>query len=50
MSGEIGKLTSVDFTWFLDTTHGADYFRRWHRLRVEERLALGAQGLPPLRS
>jgi predicted dehydrogenase len=34
MSGEIGKLTSVDFTWFLDTTHGADYFRRWHRLRA----------------
>ena len=33
MSGEIGKLTSVDLTWFLDTTHGADYFRRWHRLR-----------------
>ena len=33
MGGEIGKITSVDFTWFLDTTHGADYFRRWHRLR-----------------
>jgi predicted dehydrogenase len=33
MSGEIGQITSVDFTWFLDTTHGADYFRRWHRLR-----------------
>jgi predicted dehydrogenase len=35
MSGEIGKLTSVDLTWFLDTTHGADYFRRWHRLRAK---------------
>jgi predicted dehydrogenase len=33
MSGEIGKITSVDFSWFLDTSHGADYFRRWHRLR-----------------
>jgi predicted dehydrogenase len=33
MSGEIGTITSVDFTWFLDTSHGADYFRRWHRLR-----------------
>ncbi len=32
-SGEIGKVTSVDFSWYLDTTHGADYFRRWHRLR-----------------
>jgi predicted dehydrogenase len=31
-SGEIGKLTSVDFHWYLDTSHGADYFRRWHRL------------------
>ena len=34
MSGEIGKITSVDFSWFLDTRHGADYFRRWHRLRA----------------
>lgn len=27
----IGEILSVDFEWFLDTTHGADYFRRWHR-------------------
>ena len=32
-SGEIGKVTSVDFAWYLDTSHGADYFRRWHRLK-----------------
>lgn len=31
-TGEIGTLTSVDFHWYLDTSHGADYFRRWHRL------------------
>lgn len=31
--GKIGKLTSVDFHWYLDVYHGADYFRRWHRLR-----------------
>jgi predicted dehydrogenase len=31
-AGEIGELTSVDFHWYLDTRHGADYFRRWHRL------------------
>lgn len=31
-SGEIGKVTSVDFSWYLDVRHGADYFRRWHRL------------------
>ena len=23
---------SVHFEWLLDTVHGADYFRRWHRL------------------
>ncbi|MER5433506.1 Gfo/Idh/MocA family oxidoreductase [Streptomyces sp. NPDC002588] len=30
-SGEIGRVTSVHFEWLLDTAHGADYFRRWHR-------------------
>ena len=29
--GEIGEVTSVHFEWVLDTMHGADYFRRWHR-------------------
>ncbi|TDD14239.1 Gfo/Idh/MocA family protein [Nonomuraea diastatica] len=28
---EIGEVTSVTFEWCLDTVHGADYFRRWHR-------------------
>jgi len=32
-AGTIGKITSVDFHWYLDIHHGADYFRRWHRLR-----------------
>ncbi len=31
MSGVIGGIVSVDFHWLLDTRHGADYFRRWHR-------------------
>ncbi len=31
MSGAIGRVLSVDFHWLLDTSHGADYFRRWHR-------------------
>jgi predicted dehydrogenase len=31
-AGEIGEITSVDFHWYLDIHHGADYFRRWHRL------------------
>ena len=34
LSGAVGRITSVDFSWYLDTTHGADYFRRWHRLRA----------------
>ena len=31
MSGVIGDVKSVHFEWLLDTKHGADYFRRWHR-------------------
>jgi predicted dehydrogenase len=31
MSGGIGEITAVDFRWYLDRVHGADYFRRWHR-------------------
>ena len=33
MSGAIGRPLSIDFHWLLDTRHGADYFRRWHRRR-----------------
>lgn len=32
-SGVIGDVLSVDFHWYLDRDHGADYFRRWHRRR-----------------
>jgi predicted dehydrogenase len=31
LQGAIGDVASVDFEWLLDTLHGADYFRRWHR-------------------
>jgi predicted dehydrogenase len=31
MDGVIGKVNSVHFEWLLNTMHGADYFRRWHR-------------------
>lgn len=34
MSGLIGNVISVDFHWMLNTSHGADYFRRWHRNKV----------------
>lgn len=30
-SGAIGEVFSVHFEWLLNTRHGADYFRRWHR-------------------
>jgi len=29
-AGEIGEITSANLNWYLDTSHGADYFRRWH--------------------
>ncbi|TVR17241.1 MAG: gfo/Idh/MocA family oxidoreductase, partial [Planctomycetota bacterium] len=29
--GVIGEVKSVHFEWLLNTKHGADYFRRWHR-------------------
>uniref|UniRef100_UPI0040477A5B Gfo/Idh/MocA family protein n=1 Tax=Mariniflexile sp. TaxID=1979402 RepID=UPI0040477A5B len=34
-SKEIGDLISVDLNWYLNTFHGADYFRRWHGLRSQ---------------
>lgn len=30
-AGTIGEVFSVHFEWLLNTEHGADYFRRWHR-------------------
>src|SRR5262249_7714212 len=34
MEGVVGRPLCVDFSWVLDTRHGADYFRRWHRERA----------------
>jgi hypothetical protein len=34
MDGVIGDIFSVHFEWLLDTVHGADYFRRWHRNKI----------------
>lgn len=31
--GILGDILSVHYEWLLDTNHGADYFRRWHRER-----------------
>jgi predicted dehydrogenase len=33
MDKAIGDVLSVDFHEYLDTSHGADYFRRWHHLK-----------------
>ncbi len=31
MQNIIGDITQVHFEWYLNTSHGADYFIRWHR-------------------
>ncbi|HMU47156.1 MAG TPA: Gfo/Idh/MocA family oxidoreductase [Chitinophagaceae bacterium] len=31
----VGKITSVDFHWYLNVYHGADYFRRWHSIMAK---------------
>ena len=32
--GAIGKPFQVHFEWLLNTTHGADYYRRWHSCKL----------------
>jgi len=34
MDGLIGEVCSIHFEWLLNTQHGADYFRRWHRNKL----------------
>jgi predicted dehydrogenase len=34
MDGLAGDIFSVHFEWLLNTQHGADYFRRWHRNKL----------------
>ncbi len=31
----VGKITSVDFHWYLNVYHGASYFRRWHGITAK---------------
>ncbi|MCC3355906.1 Gfo/Idh/MocA family protein [Bacillus sp. REN16] len=33
LEGKIGRVTSVDLNWYVDTFHGASYFKRWNRKR-----------------
>lgn len=35
MDNRIGRITSVDFHWYLNVFHGASYFRRWHGIRAK---------------
>lgn len=34
MNDTIGEVYSVHFEWLLNTIHGADYYRRWHRNKL----------------
>lgn len=33
LEGKLGKITSVDLNWYIDTYHGSSYFQRWNRHR-----------------
>ncbi len=33
LEGKVGRVTSVDLNWYVDTYHGASYFKRWNRKR-----------------
>lgn len=34
MDGLVGDILSVNYEYLLDTSHGADYYRRWHRQKA----------------
>ena len=33
--GRLGRITSVDLNWYIDTYHGSSYFQRWNRKREQ---------------
>lgn len=33
IEGKVGRITSVDLNWYVDTFHGPSYFKRWNRIR-----------------
>ncbi|MCS7462919.1 Gfo/Idh/MocA family oxidoreductase [Paenibacillus doosanensis] len=33
LEGKVGRVTSVDLNWYIDTYHGSSYFKRWNRMR-----------------
>jgi len=34
LDGKLGRITSVDLNWYIDTYHGSSYFMRWNRMRA----------------
>ena len=34
LEGKVGRVTSVDLNWYIDTYHGSSYFQRWNRNRA----------------
>lgn len=34
VNNRVGRITSVNFDWFLNVYHGASYFRRWHGIKA----------------
>ena len=33
LEGKVGRITSIDLNWYIDTYHGSSYFKRWNRNR-----------------
>lgn len=33
LEGRLGRITSIDLNWYIDTFHGSSYFQRWNRDR-----------------
>lgn len=33
LDGKVGRITSIDLNWYIDTYHGSSYFKRWNRKR-----------------
>lgn len=33
LEGRLGRITSIDLNWYIDTYHGSSYFMRWNRNR-----------------
>ena len=33
LEGRVGRITSADLNWYVDTYHGSSYFKRWNRRR-----------------